>query len=227
MPDDAQLRPDIVVFDVNETLLSLASLRTAFADVFGSSDMIGEWFARMLHGSLVSNEVADYRTFGTIGAEALIMLASKRGISIAPEAAAEVVAGMRRLDPHPEVLDAIKRLRAAGFRTAALTNGSNEAAAAQFEHSGLTTLLDVTMTVDEVRVFKPARAVYLTAAERFGVAPSEMLMVAAHDWDIAGAARAGCMTAFVTRPGVSWSLPGEPPGLVVDDLDDLVGALTG
>ena len=55
---------------------------------------------------------------------------------------------------------------------------------------------------------------------------SKLLMVAAHDWDIAGAAAAGCRTAFVTRPGVFWSLPGEPPGLVVDDLAGLVGALT-
>lgn len=226
MPDNTPLQPDLVVFDVNETLLSLDSLRTTFAAVFGSADMIGEWFARMLHGSLVSNALDDYRSFATIGTEALIMLASKRSIVLDPEAAAEVVAGMQRLDPHAEVVDAIKRLRTAGFRTAALTNGSNEAAAAQFEHSGLTPLLDVTMSVDEVRAFKPARAVYMAAAERFGVAPAEMLMVAAHDWDIAGAARAGCMTAFVTRPGVSWSLPGEPPGLVVDDLDHLIEELT-
>jgi 2-haloacid dehalogenase len=226
MPDASPLRPEIVVFDVNETLLSLSSLRSAFADVFGSSDMIGEWFARMLHGSLVSNELNDYRSFGTIGTEALIMLASKRGVVLDPEAAAEVVAGMQRLDPHPDVLDALGRLRAAGFRTATLTNGSNEAAAAQLAHAGLTGLLDATMTVDEVRAFKPDRAVYVAAARRFGVTPSEMLMVAAHDWDIAGAARAGCMTAFVTRPGVSWSLPGEPPGLVVEDLNGLVAELT-
>ena len=56
-------------------------------------------------------------------------------------------------------------------------------------------------------------------------ATSEMLMVAAHDWDIAGASAAGCPTAFVTRPGVSWSLPHSPPGLVVEDLTELVGAL--
>lgn len=220
------LRPDIVVFDVNETLLSLSTLRPGFAEVFGTADLIGEWFARMLHGSVVSNELEDYRSFGTIGVEALLMLAHKNGVDLSRERAEGVVAGMRRLEPHPDVIPALESLRSAGLRTATLTNGSNEAASEQLDHAGITSLLDERMTVDEVRTFKPARIVYRTAAERFGVDVSEMLMVAAHDWDIAGAAAAGCQTAFVARPGVSWSLPGEPPGLVVDDLAHLVGALT-
>lgn len=219
-------RPDFIVFDVNETLLSLATLRPGFAEVFGSADLIGEWFARMLHGSVVSNELGDYRSFGTIGVEALLMLARKHGIDLSPERAEGVVAGMRRLEPHPDVIPALEALRDAGFRTATLTNGSNEAAAAQLDHAGLTPLLDERMTVDEVRTFKPAKIVYETAAERFGVDISKMLMVAAHDWDIAGAEAAGCQTAFVKRPGVSWSLPGDPPGLVVDDLSGLLGALS-
>ncbi len=219
-------RPEIIVFDVNETLLSLATLRPGFAEVFGTPDLIGEWFARMLHGSVVSNEVGDYRSFGTIGVEALMMLAHKHGVDLSRDRAEGVVAGMRRLEPHPDVIPALESLRDVGFRTATLTNGSNEAAADQLDHAGLTPLLDESLTVDAVRKFKPARAVYETAAERFGVDISRMLMVAAHDWDIAGAAAAGCQTAFVTRPGVSWSLPGEPPGLVVDDLSGLVGALT-
>lgn len=219
-------RPDIVVFDVNETLLSLSSLRLGFAEVFGTADLIGEWFARMLHGSLVSNELDEYRSFGTIGVEALLMLAHTRGIDVSRDRAEGVVAGMRRLAPHADVLPAIGALRTAGFRVATLTNGSAGAAAAQLDHAGITPLLDEQMTVDEVRKFKPAREVYEAAAVRFGVDLSKLLMVAAHDWDIAGAAAAGCQTAFVTRPGVSWNLPGSAPGLVVQNLTELVGALT-
>ena len=219
-------RPEIIVFDVNETLLSLSSLRPGFAEVFGTADLLGEWFARMLHGSVVSNELGDYRSFGTIGAEALLMLAHKHGIDLSRDRAEGVVAGMRRLEPHPDVIPALEALRDAGFRTATLTNGSTEAATAQLDHAGITPLLDAQMTVDEVRKFKPAREVYETAAERFGVDISKMLMVAAHDWDVAGASAAGCRTAFVTRPGVWWSLPESPPGLVVDNLTELVEALS-
>ncbi|MDH3247422.1 MAG: haloacid dehalogenase type II [Acidimicrobiia bacterium] len=219
-------RPDIIVFDVNETLLSLSTLRPGFVEVFGTADLIGEWFARMLHGSVVSNELGDYRSFGTIGVEAMFMLAHKHGIELSHERAESVVAGMRRLEPHPDVGPALESLRAAGFRTATLTNGSTEAASAQLDHAGLTPFLDESMTVDEVRRFKPAREVYEAAADRFGVEISGMLMVAAHDWDIAGAAVAGCRTAFVLRPGVSWTLPGDPPDLVIENLNELVEVLT-
>lgn len=218
-------RPEIVVFDVNETLLSLRSLEPAFASVFGDSALMGEWFARMLHGSLVSNELDDYRSFATIGIEAIRMLAAKHEIDVSVERATEVVSGMRQLMAHPDVVPGIQRIRKAGFRTATLTNGSNQAAAAQLEHSGLNELIDDSLTVEEIGRFKPASQVYQVAADRFGVDPSQMLMVAAHDWDIAGAARAGCETAFITRPGVSWSLPGSPPGMVATDIADLAGRL--
>ena len=219
-------RPDIVVFDVNETLLSLGSLQTAFASLFGDATLMGEWFARMLHGTLVSNELDDYRSFATIGTEALRMLAAKHEIDVSVDRATEIVSGMRQLTPHPDVVPGIERLRQAGFRTATLTNGSNQAAAAQLEHSGLNTLMDESLTVEQIGKFKPATQVYLVAAERFQVDPNRMLMVAAHDWDIAGAAKAGCQTAFITRPGVSWSLPGTPPGMVAPDITALAESLT-
>ena len=50
-------------------------------------------------------------------------------------------------------------------------------------------------------------------------------MVAAHDWDCAGATHAGAQTAFVARSGVVWSLPSPPPELVVDDIAALADAL--
>jgi 2-haloacid dehalogenase len=59
-------RPELLVFDVNETLLDLATLHPAFVDALGSADAMGEWFARLLHGSLVANHSGRYRPFGEI-----------------------------------------------------------------------------------------------------------------------------------------------------------------
>jgi 2-haloacid dehalogenase len=43
-------------------------------------------------------------------------------------------------------------------------------------------------------------------------------LVAAHDWDIAGAQAAGCAVAFVARPGKVLSPLREPPDVVGEDL---------
>ncbi len=219
-------KPRIVVFDVNETLLDLDSLKEGFASIFGTADLMGEWFARMLHGSLVSNHLRSYRSFGEIGIEALIMLGTKHGLHVSHDTAAETVDGMRTLTPHPEVVAAIGAMRESGYRTAALTNGSTDVMSDQLANAGLAELMDVVMSCDEVQRFKPAPEVYLHAAVRFGVEIDELMLVAAHDWDCAGAMSVGAPAAFVNRPGVSWSLPSKPPEVVTNDLEGVLEALT-
>jgi 2-haloacid dehalogenase len=51
-----------------------------------------------------------------------------------------------------------------------------------------------------------------------------MRLVAAHDWDVWGATRAGCAAAYIARSEVSF-LIGEPPELVAPDLSALAEAI--
>ncbi len=218
--------PLTLVFDVNETLLDLAPLRPGFERLFGDPGLIGEWFARMLHGSLVANHIGAFRPFGTIGVEALMTMASKRGLDLAPAAADTLVGTMRDLPPHPDVAEGLQRLRRLGHRTVTLTNGAPDFAADQIRHANLSHLFDHQFTVAASGRFKPAPEPYLDTLDRLGIAPTDAMMVAAHDWDIAGARAVGMHVAFVNRPGAVWSLPGEPPELAPSDINRLADALT-
>lgn len=223
-------RPELVVFDVNETLLSLAPIRRAMADVFGDDPPTGEWFARLLHGSLLANELDIHRPFGEIGADALMGLARRRGISIHRSAAIEIVALMASLPPHPDVVPAIERMASEGVRMITLTNGSGDVARSQVASAGIAGFLEAVLSVDAVGKFKPHPAPYRHAAEQAGVGVDEILMVAAHDWDCAGAIRTGASAIFVERPGAVWGLPSQAPGTVPDLevlADRLVGSGTG
>ena len=74
------------------------------------------------------------------------------------------------------------------------------------------------ISVEEVEQFKPAPATYLYAAGRLRVPIDEMCLVAAHAWDVTGAARAGARTAYVFR-GKSGPGPlSESPDIAGDDL---------
>lgn len=220
-------RPALLAFDVNETLLSLEPIRARLEDAFGTDPPVGEWFARMLHGSLVANQVDHYRSFGEIGVEALLTVAAKRGMPMRGEEAEEIVATMTQLPPHPDVYNAMERLFDAGLVMVALTNGSTAVANAQIENAGLHPFVRRVISVEEVARFKPAPEPYLHAAEVMGVGIGDMMLVAAHDWDCAGALAAGAQTAFVRRGGVVWSLPIEPPPLVVEDIAALAAVLVG
>jgi len=70
--------PEVLVVDVNETLLDLGSLREPFARAFGGTTSLGEWFARLLHGSLVTTVRDAYEDFASIGRWALEAVAARR-----------------------------------------------------------------------------------------------------------------------------------------------------
>lgn len=221
------MRPSVLVFDVNETLLDLSPLRTGFEGIFGSPAPIGEWFARLLHGSLVSNELDDYRPFGVIGVEALLLVARKHGVELDESTATEMVTAMAALRAHPDVIPGLERLVNVGYRTVALTNGSTRAANAQIENAGLHVFIQRVISVEEVGRFKPDPRPYEHAAEVMEVQINQTMLVAAHDWDVAGALKAGAEAAYLERPGAVWSIPSPKPEIIVSDVEALADVLGG
>lgn len=217
--------PSLIAFDVNETLLDLEPIKVNLEAIFGADPPVGEWFARLLHGSLVANTLGQFRPFGDIAAEALINMAARRGLLLRAEDALEALSPMGRLPPHPDVVPGVRRLAAAGKRMVALTNGSREMANAQIHHAGLADYLERIISVDEVGVFKPHPAPYRHAAELMEVPLEEMVLVAAHDWDCAGAMAAGAEAIFVKRPGSVWGLPTSPPSRQVATIEQLATAI--
>lgn len=212
-----------LAFDVNETLLDLGALRDPFTEAFGDDDPLAEWFVRTLHGSLVATITDAYEDFGTIAGRALDVVAARRGRELGGHRDA-ILGALRRLPAHPEVAGALDRLREAGFPIAALTNSSPELARAQLDHAGILSAFDEVLSVHEVRRYKPAPEPYRMAAARLGVAPAELRMVAAHDWDVWGAMRAGCAVAYVARSDRPFAI-GEPPDIVATDLVGVADAI--
>ncbi len=211
--------PRVIVFDVNETLLDLAALDPAFQRAFGDRLTRKEWFARMLRTAFVSVITDRHADFGTIGGAALSMTAEGRGVDLSDEDRQLILGGMRALPPHPEVPASLARLKSANLRLAALTNSTQEAADAQLRHAGLYEFFEQVLSVEEAGRLKPHPAVYHMAAERLGVEPSGMRLVAAHNWDVTGAIRAGCAGAFIARPGMLLGPLDEHPDIVGPDLE--------
>ncbi len=58
---------------------------------------------------------------------------------------------------------------------------------AQLEHAGLKSYFEASLSVDAIKKYKPALETYQYASQELGVVTNQMVMVAAHGWDIAGA----------------------------------------
>ena len=215
----------VCVFDVNETLLDLGALDPHFERVFGDAGVRQSWFLQVLQSAFLATITDTYSDFGAIGAAALDMTAGRQGVRISDEDRQAILGGMRELPPHPEVPEALDHLRDAGLRLAALTNNTAEVAEAQLGNAGLSDRFEKILSADTVRRLKPAPEPYRAAAEALGVETSQVRLVAAHAWDVAGAMRAGCAAAFVARPGMVLDPLADPPDVVGTDLSEVAASI--
>ncbi len=222
-----QAKPKVLVFDVNQTMLDLNALRPQFTRVFGDGKAMDEWFSLLLHYSLVVTVADAYTDFGTVGRAVLEMLANTKGVKLSSEDATRILQGVLTLPPHPDVPDSLKRLRAAGFRMATLTNSSASALKAQLQNAGLAQYFDEAISVESVRRFKPDLEVYRSAAAHLGAQPGELMLIAAHPWDVFGAMKAGWQGAFVARSGITPFPLGPRPNIIGADMTDVTATILG
>jgi len=215
----------VQVFDVNETLLDLAAMDPHFQRIFGDPGVRVTWFSQMIASALLATVTGAYHPFGAHAMAALEMTAQQAGVPLADDDKQAVATQLRQLPAHPEVPGALRRLSDAGLRLAALTNSTEEVARAQLEHAGLIGAFELVLSADTVGRLKPAPEPYRMAAERLGVAVGQLRLIAAHGWDVAGAARAGCASAFVARPGKVLDPLVERPEIVGADLTEVAEAI--
>ena len=125
-----------------------------------------------------------------------------------------------RLEPWPDVAPGLKRLRSR-YLLAALSNANMALSIALARHANLP--WDQIFGTDTVRAYKPSPRVYCMALRRLGLEGNEVMMVAAHLFDLEGAKALGFKTAFVRRAGEDVGDPTTAPyvDLIAKDFQDL------
>lgn len=151
------------------------------------------------------------------------------GLTALPEAEREALTrAWWRLAPWPDAVPGLHRLRRR-FIVTPLSNASFRGMVELARFAGLP--WDCVITAEQARCYKPRPEVYRTAVALLGCRPDEVLMVAAHNYDLRAARALGLRTAFVPRPteygpGQATDLgPEEPWDLVAADFLDLASQL--
>jgi 2-haloacid dehalogenase len=216
----------IIVFDVNETLLDLESIRPAFDRIFNDPAAMRLWFAGLITYSEALTLAGVYVPFTDIGAAVLCMLAATRDIMISETDAAELTDRFATMPPHPEVPAALRRLRAHGFRLFTLTDNTLAISGRQLEHGGIIDLFERRFSVDEtVKRHKPAPEAYHSVATALGVEPGNICLIASHVWDTLGAVATGWQAALILREGNAPLDVGPQPDYIGEDLDAVADQL--
>ena len=122
-----------------------------------------------------------------------------------------------RLRPWPDAVAGLDRLKRS-YVIAPLSNSDLDCLVNMAKHAALP--WDVIFCAEVFRHYKPDPEVYLQAIALLSLAPSEVMMVAAHNYDLRAARTHGMATAFVPRPTEYG--PGQTTDLEAEDDWDIV-----
>jgi 2-haloacid dehalogenase len=214
----------IFVFDAYGTLFDVhAAIMRHRALAGPDAERLSEiWRAKQLEYSWTLTLAGRYVDFWTLTERALDF-ALARVPSADARLRAQYLEAYRTLDAYPDARTALHDLKSRGHRTAILSNGSPAMLTAAVDAAQLGAHLDVVLSVDAVRVYKPRPEVYRLACDHFQVAPAEIVFASSNRWDVMGATAFGFRTVWVNRT----SLPDEYGGTTqtVANLAATAGAL--
>ena len=215
------------MFDVNETLLDLETIRPTFDRIFDDPAAMRLWFADLITYSEALTLAGVYVPFTDIGAAVLRMLAATRGIAITDADAAELTDRFASMPPHPEVPAALRRLRDHGFRLFTLTDNTLEISGRQLEQGGDHRPVRAPIQRRRDRAAPQAGAGGLPLGGRANsrLDPGDICLIACHVWDTLGALAAGWQAALILRKGNAPLDVGPQPNYLGDDLDAIADQL--
>jgi 2-haloacid dehalogenase len=185
------------LFDVDAAARSVAaeSGRAGFAAVWPR--ISGDWRRKQLEYTWLRAITGTHTDFWQVTQDALDWALEAAGMH-EHDLRERLLALYWELEAYPEAAGVLDALRAEGFATAILSNGTPELIETAVRH-GLGDRFDALLSVEAAGIYKPAARVYDLVPARFGCAAAEILFVSSNGWDVCSAAHYGFRTVWVNR----------------------------
>ena len=206
------MRLEALVFDAYGTLYDVHSVVRRCEALFPGkgTELSRLWRAKQLEYTWLRSLMGAYVDFWQVTGDGLDYALGSLGLDEAG-LKERLMSAYLELGVYPEVPGMLRALKAAGMRTAILSNGEPAMLAAAVRNAGIESLLDAVLSVDSVGVYKPDKAVYRLAVDRLGVPARRISFQSSNAWDAAGAAHFGFRVAWINRFGQAQErLPAAP-----------------
>lgn len=214
------------VFDAYGTLFDLGDLAKHFAADLGDAaePLALTWRRKQLEYTWLRTLMGRHADFWHVTGDALDHTLAALGMWD-PALRAKLMEWWLRPRAYPEAAEVLQAVRAAGLRTAILSNGAPSMLTSGANASRLSPLLDALLSVETASVFKPHPAAYEIACDHFKLEPRQIAFVSGNGWDAAGAAAFGFRVVWVNRAvSMREALPAGPDAEIAD-LSGLPGVL--
>src|SRR5207245_527504 len=171
---------EALVFDAYGTLYDVHSVVQRCESCFpGKGTQLSQlWRGMQLEYTWQRSLMQRYVPFSQVTREALAYACAALGLELSVERMEALLSEYLRLEPFPEVPAALEHLK---VKRAILSNGSPDLLDPLVRNSGLR--FDAVLSVDELKIYKPAPQVYELAFRRLNVAEEHIVFVSSHCWD--------------------------------------------
>ncbi|HLJ64270.1 MAG TPA: haloacid dehalogenase type II [Stellaceae bacterium] len=216
----------LCLFDAYGTLFDFASAAARCRDLPADKApaLTALWRDKQLQYTWLRAVQGRHADFWQVTGDALDYALEKLGLASAP-LRERLMRLYLELEVFPEVPATLERLKAAGFRTAILSNGSPAMLGPLVEKSGIGRLLDAVLSVEAAGVYKPHASVYTLALNHFGLEASAIAFQSSNAWDAYAASAFGMRVVWCNRYGQRPErLPGKPDR-EISRLDELPALL--
>jgi 2-haloacid dehalogenase len=216
--------PRAFLFDAYGTLFDVHSVVAAARALTDDPQALSNvWRQKQLEYTWLRSLMRRYEDFWAVTEAALRYAIARLDLRARDADVNRLMEAYLTLEPFPEVRAALGRLGPAPL--AILSNGSPRMLEGAVRSSGLREVLRHVLSVDAVRVYKPAPEVYALGARAFGLPAGEILFVSSNAWDVAGAKAFGYLTCWCNRSGAPMEVLGLRPDHEVGGLDQIPDAL--
>lgn len=212
-----------ILFDVYGTLLDVHSaIGRAGTELGSMAEPVSRlWRQKQLEYTWVWSLRGEYRSFRTLTEAALDFALAAHEVA-SDTLRGKLLQAYERLDPFPEVTDALAALHAKGLRLAALSNGDPDLLEVGLQAAGIRSSLDAVLSVAPLRVYKPDRHIYELGRQWADCAAAEVAFVSANAWDAGGAAAFGFRTFWINRANQPHEYDVPQHATTIASLGDLV-----
>jgi 2-haloacid dehalogenase len=213
---DEQWAVKALTFDTGGTILDWHSgIRDALAEAGARSAVKRDWsavaneyrraiFAQLTKTVRAGAAAIEIEAVHRDALDAVLMTQDLEGFTAEDRRA--ICGKWHTLNAWPDVAPALSRLRER-FIVAPLTIFSVSLVVDTARRNRIA--WDAVISCEMIGAYKPKPEVYATAARWLGLKPAEIMMVAAHNFDLDAARAVGFRTAFVRRPS-EWGPAGAP-----------------
>ena len=200
--------PKAVLFDAYGTLFDVYSVGLLAEQLFpGHGERIAQiWRDKQIDytrlTSMSGGDGRHYRPFWDLTRAGLRFACLRLGLTLSPDAEAQLMNQYRHLSAFPENREVLQGLKARGVKTGILSNGDPDMLAVAIKSAGLGDWLDVVLSVHELRRFKTDPAAYALGPKSLGLPAKDILFVSSNGWDAIAATWYGYTTLWVNRAGL-------------------------